>query len=155
MVDDIQSESGQWPQFDEALAQIRRMPQRMWLNLVRSDQSTRWHRGRGVLAEDYIAALPELNRDSEDLLVLICGEVQVRSDSGENPTVAEYQNRFPELTNELALQFEINEVLDREAADSGPEEPDSAIPCLRGYQIEEVVGRGASSVVYRAIQSSP
>ncbi len=106
-------------------------------------------------AEDYIAGLPELSRDSEDLLVLISGEVQLRSECGEISSLTEYQERFPELANELALQFEFNNVLDSLAADSTFDTADVAIPRLHGYQIQEVVGRGASSVVYRAIQSSP
>src|SRR5436190_2142185 len=94
----------------DAIVELRRRPRRLWLDLARVDQSQRWQRQAGVRLEDYLALLPELLVDVEEALVLICGEVRLRREAGEQPTAAEYQQRFPQLANEIAIQFAFDRV---------------------------------------------
>ena len=63
----------------DAMRELRRRPRHLWLDLVRADQSDRWRHGRGLRAEEYFSQAPELRNDSEEALVLICGEIQLRA----------------------------------------------------------------------------
>src|SRR5262245_17759900 len=74
---------------------------------LRADQAARWRAGAGLLAEDYLAAFPALRGRTEDLLVLIWGEVMLRAERGAAPDAAEYQRRFPDHAEALAVQFEL------------------------------------------------
>ena len=134
------------------VSQLRGFPRDLWVNLILEDQAERWRRGDQVLVESYLESMPELNQCQEDVLVMICGEVQLRTEMGIIPSLAEYQHRFPSYANEVALQFEINEFLatDQIPADRAP------IPIvLEGYQVLDEIACGAFGVVYRAKQLSP
>src|SRR3990172_7676223 len=96
--------------FAEAMRELRCRPRNSWLDLARHDQSVRWRGGVGVLAEKYFAQLPELRADAEESMVLICGEAQLRGELGTDPSLEEFQQRFPELTDELAIQFDVNSI---------------------------------------------
>ncbi len=133
-------------------SQLRGLPSELWVNLIREDQTERWRRGDQVLVESYLETRPELNQRQEDVLVMICGEMQLRDEMGMTPSLDEYQRRFPQYAQEIALQFEINQFLgaDRMSDD------EVTIPIeLQGYQVLNEIARGAFSVVYRAKQLSP
>src|SRR5438874_9595607 len=97
---------------DRAMKELRRFPRSQWLDLARSDQSLRWRGGLGIRAEEYFLQLPEVLADVEEALVLISGEVKLRREAGEEPAIADYQHRFPEFSDEIALQFSIQRILD-------------------------------------------
>jgi hypothetical protein len=78
---------------------------------LRADQSERWRAGSGLRAEDYLAVFPTLLERTEDLLVLIWGEVLLRAERGEAPEQADYQRRFPDLAETLAVQFDLERQL--------------------------------------------
>src|SRR5262245_61994648 len=67
------------------------------IDALRADQAARWRAGAGLRAEDYLAAFPALRQRTEDLLVLIRGEVLLRAERGEEPDPADYQHRLPHL----------------------------------------------------------
>ena len=81
----------------DAMDELRRRPRDLWLDLVRADQSDRWRHGHGVKAEEYFSQAPELCDDAEESLVLICGEIQLRRESGDRPSVDEYRAHSPHL----------------------------------------------------------
>jgi eukaryotic-like serine/threonine-protein kinase len=141
----------------DAMRELRCRPRSLWLELARGDQSDRWRRGARTAAEEYFAELPELSADEEEALVMICGEVQLRREVGERPEVDEYQQRFPGLANEIAIQFNVDSILDDENLVEGEEGARGYVPFvpdLPGYEFLERIGSGASSIVYRARQTS-
>ncbi len=140
---------------DQALDELRRFPRDQWLDLARSDQSIRWRKGLGIPAEVYFQQLPEMRGEIEEALVLINGEVQLRREVGDSPGLIEYQRRFPELAENIALQFDVDRILgaaaDIEAIDAEDYRVDVQLP---GYLFLAEIGRGSSSVVYKARQLS-
>jgi WD40 repeat protein/serine/threonine protein kinase len=84
-----------------------------WPERLRDDQRSRWDRGQLVRVEDYLDGLPELAEHSDALLDLIYGEVLVREAAGEQPKLAELQERFPEHREALARQWEVHLVLEQ------------------------------------------
>ena len=143
---------------DVALAEVRRFPRAEWLDLVRSDQSYRWRRRAGCEAEEYFRGLPELQEDAEEALVVINGEIVLRGELGESPLLADYQRRFPDLSDRIAVQFEVNRLLDS-FPDDGDEwsaelEDAASTIDLPGYTFLEEIGGGSAGVVYRARQES-
>jgi tetratricopeptide (TPR) repeat protein/predicted Ser/Thr protein kinase len=141
----------------DTVAQVRALPRGLWLDLLRSHQADAWRSGQRVPAEEYLGHLPEIQANTEELLVLICGEVHLRRQLGDTPDVAEYQRRFPELAEELTRQFELDALLDGPAAESSaetsPDDPPAA-PELPGYEFLDELGCGAFGVVYLARQTS-
>ena len=59
--------------------------------------------------------------------MLICREVVVRRELGDKPSLGEYQTRFPDLAEELALQFEVDRMLNNSQNGSAPTPIDAAL----------------------------
>ncbi len=77
-----------------------------WVAGLCADQANRWRRGDRVLVEAYLEQHPALREDPEALLDLIQGELLLRREAGEAPTLEEYRRRFPgqaELLRDLLL----------------------------------------------------
>lgn len=133
---------------------LRTLPEEMWLDLLRQDQTERWLRGEGVPAEHYFEILPELRNEKENALIVIYSEYSLRRDLGETVTPEDYLTRFPDLADDLTLQFAL------EAAIFGNTVPPS--PCfeppthivLPGFEILKAIGQGSSGKVYLARQLS-
>jgi formylglycine-generating enzyme required for sulfatase activity/tRNA A-37 threonylcarbamoyl transferase component Bud32 len=78
------------------------------------DQQSRWRRGERMPVEAYLARQAHLRGDSEALLELILHEVLLRQERGETPDLAEYQQRFPHLSEQLLIQFEVERAIEAE-----------------------------------------
>ena len=146
------------PSIRDAMRELRCHARSLWLELARGDQSDRWRRGARTAAEEYFSQLPELFADPEEALVLICGEVQLRREMRERPEIDEYQQRFPSLASEIAIQFDVDRILDCRDDLTESEDVENNhllfVPNLPGYEFLERIGSGASSIVYRARQTS-
>ena len=142
---------------DDAMRELRCHPRSLWLELARGDQSDRWRRGARIAVEEYLSRLPELAAESEEALVMICGEVQLRREEGEQPTIIEYGQRFPHLAKEIEFQFYVDRILDDDdlvEGEEGARGHTGFVLDLPGYEFLERIGSGASSIVYRARQTS-
>jgi CRP-like cAMP-binding protein len=107
------------------------------------DQFNRWRLGHGEPVETYFERCPEIAGQDALRLELIAEEFGYRRDRGEDPQVAEFQERFPELAEPIARI-----VPDQ----SGRERYASQAQMLR-HLIERggtsSTGFGTSTIVYR------
>jgi tetratricopeptide (TPR) repeat protein/tRNA A-37 threonylcarbamoyl transferase component Bud32 len=140
---------------ERAASIVRQFSRSLWLGLLRRDQLERWHARAGESVERYLALLPELGESAEEMLVLICGETQCRSEAGERVSLAELVARFPDLADDLALLFEFDEMFGSlSGAPDGAEPECTREDFLPGFEMIHEIGRGASSIVYLARQLS-
>jgi WD40 repeat protein len=82
-----------------------RPPQDQTLDSARAEQITGWRHGRAVSVEQLIVRYPALARDPAALLVLVCGEAELRAERGEPIDPARYARRFPQLAERLKLSL--------------------------------------------------
>jgi len=120
------------------------------LGVLREHQTTGWQQEDPTPTELYLLHFPELG--DEDALVLIMGEVTLRWERGQHPTIQEYEGRFPRHAADLGVQFDLQAHLNdtAPAPDSSSEPPPPEGVIVPGYVVEEQVGRGTWGVVYRA-----
>jgi WD40 repeat protein/tRNA A-37 threonylcarbamoyl transferase component Bud32 len=79
--------------------------------LVKVELARRWGMGERPLLDDYLAKYPRLRADHEILLDLVHNEIVLRELHGETPGLADYQQRFPELSDRLPEEFQIHRKL--------------------------------------------
>src|SRR5436190_794858 len=82
------------------------------LALLLLEQRKHWLNEQRMLVEAYVARFPTLKTDTDGLLDLIYNEVMLRGQRGEVPTLEEYVGRFPELADQLRIQFQIDRAID-------------------------------------------
>ena len=74
---------------------------------VLADQGRRWRCGERALVESYLAREPALASNVDSALDLIYHEIVLREENGETVQAAEYLRRFPALTDQLKVLFEV------------------------------------------------
>src|SRR5207244_1795348 len=115
------------------------------LDVVLADFTARWKRGESPRVEDYLGRLDPGR--PEDLVELICHEVDLAELAGLKPNWDEYYQRFPQVRELLERQAQVDMVLtssvlrDIEGVDGNrlPEVGDEIGP----YRLVRELGRGA------------
>src|SRR5580692_8231901 len=82
----------------------------------------------------------------------LADEFATRLRLGERPTLAEFVERYPELTREIHELFPA--MVELECAEPRDESSVSPLYSVGDYRILRVIGRGGMGVVYEATQSS-
>src|SRR5262245_43279390 len=75
-----------------------------------AEQRERWQRGDRVSAEDYLRRHPVLE-DAPEAFHLVYGEFLLREELNENPSLEEYQRRFPRHAARLEQQVRLHRML--------------------------------------------
>src|SRR5262249_55697814 len=99
---------GQRPDVDTFVARVGPLAAEQLAAVLRVDQRERW---QAVPVEVYLQRPPLLWQHPEPLLDLIHNEFLLREQQGEQPTLGEYRQRFPEQGEILQAQIELHRAL--------------------------------------------
>ncbi len=142
--------------------QIVGSPQDALLNALLESQESRWLEGERVSIELLLSSAPSIANDSilrrEWALSLICNEVLLREQIGEQPRLEEYTVQFPELAIMLEIQWEVNQLVKDEIDEDASTIADSNVfprgvrtsSYVGSYRLLKEIGRGAAGIVYEA-----
>src|SRR2546423_452154 len=115
------------------------------VEVLQQDQQQRWRHGQHVPVETYLQGCPSLQTNPDAILDLIVGEVLLRQELGESPTLEEYLWRFPQFAEPLRQEFDLDRALLGSSDTIGPsQEEDSGgrrgdSPAVPGYEVHEEV----------------
>jgi serine/threonine protein kinase/WD40 repeat protein/Tfp pilus assembly protein PilF len=162
-------EQGERPDVDAFLAGTGPLSAAELATVLRIDQRGRWRAGAGVPAEAYLQRYGVLQADLEAGFDLVYNEYLLRAQSGDQPNLQEYLQRFPQYADVLPTQLALDRALALDA-DCGPDgtllaptaTPENetparaaggrAWPAIPGYEVIGELGRGAMGLVYQAWQ---
>jgi eukaryotic-like serine/threonine-protein kinase len=125
-----------------------------WLAVLRADLNLRWDDGESVRVEAYRDRFPGL--DAETMVALCYEEFCRREEDGQAPFPAEYDERFPELSERLRRVFDIHELVGNAVSTDlhvpGPELTPfpEARQTIAGFHLVEELGRGSFARVFLA-----
>ena len=119
-----------------------------------------WMRGRRLSAEEVFRNNVDVEWSEEDQLDVIYSEVLLREQDEEVVTLQSLIERFPHLTDELKVQWEVHASL-RPAADTRPAAISETHPTHQsdntelppsppGFELLRMLGRGGAGRVYLA-----
>jgi serine/threonine protein kinase/Flp pilus assembly protein TadD len=114
-----------------------------------------YERGQPVRPEDLLARWPTNPADDRDVASLLFEDYCRRENGGEQPSLAEYQQRFPEQRDSLISHFRQHGVL-RSLRISGSEPAPLSLPAVGddvfGFRLRHELGAGAFASVFLAEQ---
>jgi eukaryotic-like serine/threonine-protein kinase len=146
-------EAGQRPTIEEFLTETPVERTQLLRELVLTDLEHRLFAGDAVRLEEYLERFPELASDGEWLIELITAEFRCRQELGQQPTPAEYLNRFPRQRDQLLRtpltggdETAVHVDEDKNGLDG------AALPATIGrYRVDSFLARGGMGEVVRVI----
>ncbi len=171
--------AGEWEQLQELMDRFEQARQRMDAvdldrhlppagdrlrrlalpEFVKVDLEIRWRQGHGVLVEAYLKNFPELEQDRTIVPQLLYEEYRVRQRHGDNPDLAIYQPRFPNLFAELERLVQGQQPTPAPLSALATLPPSAppmeigeggALPVGGGYKLIKRLGRGSFGEVWLA-----
>ncbi len=102
--------------------------------------------GSTARVEDYTQVIDRLD-NPDDILDLLDAEICVRRELGETPCVEEIMQRYPNLRDEVARLFEIDDIEQEINTPARP--PRADLPAVPGFELTKQLWTDEASVIYR------
>ncbi|MBL8793593.1 MAG: tetratricopeptide repeat protein [Planctomycetia bacterium] len=132
-----------------SLAAVSPVPAASQASQLAGEMAARWRRGERPLAEEYLAEHAALLDTPPAAIKLICEEICLRQEHGEEVDSVQVIARFPQWRDELEVLLGCHRLL--EPVVSGPRFPDIG-EVLHGFELIGELGRGAQGRVFLATQ---
>lgn len=110
------------------------------------EMASAWARGERPRAEDFLEQEPQLAADPDVVLRVVCEEICLRQEEGEDPPSAELVARFPRYRQEIEALLECHRLL------QSPSPPTTLADLPADFRVLAELGRGGNGHVYLATQ---
>src|SRR5262245_25107963 len=107
-----------------------------------------WQQGRRLTVEDMLARQPDLERERDAVMRLVCEEICLRREHDLSLPTEDWLRRFPAWRTELTALLECHKLLEPES-DAAPEHGKGR---LHEFRLLEELGEGGQGRVYLAVQ---
>ena len=143
------------PVADDASARADAVSLRRSKRRLLDEFNASWDRGAPLAPEDVLARWPADPAKDRDAVSVLFEDYQRRAGRGDEPSVSEYEARFPGRKDSIAAQFRQHEFL-RSVGVSTSSPVGMALPCtgdvIFGFRLRHELGSGAFARVYLAEQ---
>jgi serine/threonine protein kinase/Flp pilus assembly protein TadD len=154
---------GKQPALSDYLREGEDLLPGLLVELIHAELEFRLQAGEAARVEEYLTHYPELADERQAVLALLQTEWRIRARLDPQLSVEEYRQRFPALAQELTKvlcpvslkrQPDWPATLDTHKQHANPSSPSVSPPSsvdfdLRGYELNEQLGKGGMGEVYR------
>ena len=135
--------------FDQIVTQCEPETHASLIELACIDLINQLRAGRSAKVEEYVSAIPKLERD-DDVLDLIDAEVCARQELGQPADRDELTQRFPALASAIERMFFLDD-LEEQLQKPSNEIPLVKLPDLHGFQLRKLLWTDGYSSTFRAV----